>query len=105
MTTPPPLRPLSPHPRLRETNPIYHTDLLDLCNPVPNGVERFFVCDIVNEEDALRASKIGGRDGAEALLPGRVPDLELDSLRVTGPSEKKNEGKAPHGKRDHGSGY
>lgn len=58
--------------------------LLDLRDPVPDGVEGFLVGDIVNQEDALCASEIRGGDGAEPLLPSRVPDLQLDSLGIAG---------------------
>lgn len=64
------------------------THLLDLCNPVPNGVKGFLVRYVVNEKDSLRASEIGGRDGAEAFLSRGVPDLQLDSLGIT---ERKGE--------------
>lgn len=56
--------------------------LLNLSHPVPNGVERFFVCDVVHQEDSLCASEVGRRDGAETLLPGRIPNLQLDSLGI-----------------------
>ena len=33
---------------------------------------------VVDEQDPHRAAVVRRRDGAEPLLPGRVPDLELD---------------------------
>lgn len=57
-------------------------NLLDLRHPVPNGVEGLLVRHVVNEKDSLRASEVRGCDRAEAFLPGRVPDLKLDSLGI-----------------------
>ena len=34
------------------------------------------------QEDTLRSPEVRGGDGTEALLPRRVPDLELDTLPV-----------------------
>lgn len=62
--------------------------LLDLRDPVPDGVEGLLVRHVVNKEDALCTSEIGGGDGAEALLPGGVPNLKLDSLGI---AEKRAE--------------
>lgn len=45
-------------------------------------VKRPLVGDVVDEEDAHGAAVVGGGDGAEALLTGCVPDLELDALAV-----------------------
>mmetsp|Transcript_9632 Transcript_9632/g.20473 ORF Transcript_9632/g.20473 Transcript_9632/m.20473 type:complete len:102 (-) Transcript_9632:330-635(-) len=56
--------------------------LLDLADPVADALERPPVRDVVDEQDALRAAEVGGRDGAEALLAGGVPDLELDAFAV-----------------------
>ncbi len=38
--------------------------------------------DIVDEHDAHSAPVVGGGDGAEPLLPRRVPDLQLNLLPV-----------------------
>jgi len=56
--------------------------LLDLRDPVANGLEGPTIGDVVNEQDALRAAEVGRGDGAESLLAGRVPDLELDALAI-----------------------
>jgi len=56
--------------------------LLNLGDPVANGLERPAVGHVVHEQDSLRAAEIRGGDRAEALLARRVPDLELDSLAV-----------------------
>jgi hypothetical protein len=56
--------------------------LLDLAHPVPDGLERTTVRHIIDQEDALRPPEVGGGDGTETFLPGRVPDLELDALSV-----------------------
>ena len=37
---------------------------------------------VVHEQRARGAAVVGARDGAEALLPRRVPDLQLDLLLV-----------------------
>jgi hypothetical protein len=57
-------------------------ELVDLLQPVADVVERLLVRDVVDDDDAVRAAVVGGGDGAEALLAGRVPDLELDLLAV-----------------------
>ena len=45
-------------------------------------VEGPLVRDIVDEQDAHGTTVVGRRDGTEALLAGRVPDLQLDALAV-----------------------
>lgn len=40
------------------------------------------VSDVVDEKDAHGAAVVCGGDGAEALLAGRVPDLQLDALAI-----------------------
>lgn len=45
-------------------------------------VERPLVRHIVYQQDAHGAPVIGRRDGAEAFLTRRIPDLELDALAV-----------------------
>mmetsp|Transcript_16219 Transcript_16219/g.41144 ORF Transcript_16219/g.41144 Transcript_16219/m.41144 type:complete len:211 (+) Transcript_16219:303-935(+) len=54
--------------------------VLDLANPVLDVLETAAVRHIVDQQDALRTPKVGGRDRAEALLAGGVPNLELDDL-------------------------
>ena len=56
--------------------------LLDLGYPVADGLEGPAVGNVVDEENALRASEVGRCDCAESLLSGRVPDLKLDALAV-----------------------
>ena len=56
--------------------------LLNLRNPVANIFERAAIGDVVDEQDTLRAAKVRGRDRAEALLSGRIPDLELDIFSI-----------------------
>jgi hypothetical protein len=50
-------------------------------------IERLLVCDIVHQQDTHRSSVVCGGDCPEALLPCRVPYLELHSLpiQVDGP--------------------
>jgi hypothetical protein len=45
-------------------------------------VEASLVCHIVDEQDAHGAAVVGGSNGAETLLAGRVPYLQLDTLAV-----------------------
>ena len=52
----------------------------DLRHPAPYGVKRPSIGNVVHQDNALRAPKIGPRDGPELLLARRVPDLELDLL-------------------------
>merc|ERR1740138_246150 len=56
--------------------------LVDLLNPTIDVVEGLPIASIVNHDDAVRPAVVGGGDRAEALLPGCVPDLELDRLTV-----------------------
>ena len=37
---------------------------------------------VVHDNDAVRAAVVAARDGAEALLAGRVPDLRAVRVRV-----------------------
>ena len=66
-----------------------HAYLLDLCDPVPDGVKGLLIRYVINQKNPLSASEIGGRDGAETLLPSGVPDLQLDSLGITGERMKR----------------
>lgn len=45
-------------------------------------VEGAFIRDVVDEQDAHGTPVVGGSDGAEALLPCRIPDLQLHPLAV-----------------------
>ena len=49
--------------------------LLNLTDPVTDGVEGTTIGNVVDEEDTLGTAEIGGCDGAETLLAGSVPDL------------------------------
>lgn len=64
---------------------LVHSDvgvLLDLSDPVPDGLEGAAVRDVVDEEDALRSAKVGRGDGPEPFLAGCVPNLQLDPLAI-----------------------
>ena len=54
--------------------------LLDVSYPVPYILERILVRDVVHEQYSHRAAVVSCGDGPEALLPRRVPDLQLDAL-------------------------
>ena len=41
------------------------------------------VCDVEDEDEGVSRAVVALRDGAEALLAGRVPDLQLDLLPST----------------------
>ena len=45
-------------------------------------VEGLLICDIVDQQDTHGASVISCGDGAEALLPCRIPYLQFDALSV-----------------------
>ena len=55
---------------------------VDLVEPLLDVVEGFVVGDVVHDDDAVGAAVVRGGDGAEALLAGGVPNLELDGLAV-----------------------
>lgn len=56
----------------------------DVVHPVPHVVEGRLagVGDVVHEHDAVRRLVVRLRDGVEARLPRRVPDLQLHLLAV-----------------------
>jgi len=54
--------------------------LVDALHPSAHVVEAGAVHHVKDEQDALRAPEVALRDGAEALLPRRVPDLQLHLL-------------------------
>ena len=45
-------------------------------------VEGPLIRNVVDQEDTHRAAVIGRRDGAESLLAGGVPNLQLHALAV-----------------------
>ena len=53
---------------------------LNLLQPVADVVKRGLLRAVVHQNDAHRALVIRLRDRAEALLPGRVPHLQLHAL-------------------------
>lgn len=55
---------------------------LYLAHPVPHVIKAFLGGAVVGEDDAHGALVVGLRDGPEALLASRVPDLKLDVLAV-----------------------
>jgi hypothetical protein len=56
---------------------------VNLLQPLLHVVERVHVGDIVDDADAVGAAVVGGCDGAEALLAGRVPLRALSALRYS----------------------
>ena len=56
--------------------------LLDLLHPVLDVLEGALVRHVVHEEDAHGPAVVRRGDGPEALLPRRVPDLQLELLVV-----------------------
>jgi hypothetical protein len=45
-------------------------------------LERSLVGHIVDKQDAHGPAVVGSGDGAEALLAGGIPDLQLDALAI-----------------------
>ena len=45
-------------------------------------LEGLGISGVVHDDDAVRAAVVAAGDGAEALLPCRVPDLQLDGLAL-----------------------
>ena len=74
----------------REVGLVPHEELVhvlggvpvDFVQPLLDVVERLGVGDVVNDDDAVRAAVVRGRDRPETLLASRVPDLELYRLAV-----------------------
>eukprot|EP00429_Kryptoperidinium_foliaceum_P114298 CAMPEP_0176317086 /NCGR_PEP_ID=MMETSP0121_2-20121125/69064_1 /TAXON_ID=160619 /ORGANISM="Kryptoperidinium foliaceum, Strain CCMP 1326" /LENGTH=264 /DNA_ID=CAMNT_0017659311 /DNA_START=231 /DNA_END=1022 /DNA_ORIENTATION=- len=56
--------------------------LVDLLDPMAHVLERLPVRHVVDDDDALRAAVVAAGDGAEALLPSCVPDLQPAHLAV-----------------------
>ena len=50
--------------------------------PLLHVVEGLVVGDVVDDDDAVGSAVVGRGNGAEALLPRGVPNLELDGLAV-----------------------
>ena len=44
---------------------------------MPHVLERFLVGDVIHHDDAISTAVVGVSDGAEPLLPCRVPNLQL----------------------------
>lgn len=63
---------------------------LDLLQPLFHVVERFLVGAVVHHDDAVRAPVVRRRYRTEALLAGRVPNLQFDcfAIQVNGPNFK-----------------
>eukprot|EP00421_Protoceratium_reticulatum_P000299 CAMPEP_0168370694 /NCGR_PEP_ID=MMETSP0228-20121227/7393_1 /TAXON_ID=133427 /ORGANISM="Protoceratium reticulatum, Strain CCCM 535 (=CCMP 1889)" /LENGTH=213 /DNA_ID=CAMNT_0008383569 /DNA_START=16 /DNA_END=656 /DNA_ORIENTATION=- len=60
------------------------TYLFTSAQPLVDLVKRLAVAYVIHQHDAIRTAVVGAGDGAEALLPSGVPDLELDVLLVHG---------------------
>mmetsp|Transcript_20604 Transcript_20604/g.53250 ORF Transcript_20604/g.53250 Transcript_20604/m.53250 type:complete len:238 (+) Transcript_20604:150-863(+) len=56
--------------------------LVDLDQPIVHAVKRALVGYVVDNDDAVRPAVVCTADRAEALLPRRVPDLQLDGLAI-----------------------
>lgn len=54
--------------------------LIYISQPLDNVIKCLFICYIIHEHDAHRASVVRRGDGVETLLPCCVPDLQLDFL-------------------------
>ena len=53
--------------------------------------EALVICKVVYEKYAMRAFVVGTGDGPESLLPGSVPDLQLNNvvIDIKGPTSPK----------------
>lgn len=51
--------------------------LLDLAQPLGQAAEGLLTGDVVGQDQRIGAAVVALRDGAEPLLPRRVPDLQL----------------------------
>jgi len=54
--------------------------LFNFVDPRPHIVKCFSVCHVVDDDDALSASVVARSEGAEALLPSCVPNLQLNHV-------------------------
>jgi len=52
--------------------------LLDLGDPVANGLEGTTIGYVVDQEDTLGTTEVGSRDRSETFLPSGIPNLKLD---------------------------
>ena len=50
--------------------------------PLLDIIERLVVCHVIDYDDAVRSSVVGGGDGTETFLPRSIPDLKLDCLTI-----------------------
>ena len=55
---------------------------INFVDPLLDIEEGRLVGHIVDNDNSVRSPIVGGRDGSEAFLAGRVPDLEFDRLAV-----------------------
>lgn len=55
---------------------------VDFVQPLLYVVEGFVIGDIVNDNNAVGTAVIGGSNGTETLLSGRVPNLKFDCLAI-----------------------
>lgn len=55
---------------------------LDFLEPLLHIVERFLVCAIVDDNDAVRTSVVGRRDRSESFLASSIPNLKFDAFAV-----------------------
>jgi hypothetical protein len=70
---------LVPHQQLRQTT---RAVLLQLHHPVPHVLEGSPIVDSVDDDDARGAFEVGISEGAEAFLPGSVPELQFDASLI-----------------------
>jgi hypothetical protein len=50
--------------------------------PSLHMLERLRVGHVVDDDDAVGAEEVATRDGEKAVVPSRVPDLQLDGLAI-----------------------
>jgi len=55
---------------------------INLRKPTLNCSETVLICDVINHDDTVCPPVVAAGDGAEALLPSGVPNLQLDDLAI-----------------------
>ena len=60
---------------LSSVNMRTHVDGLD---PLADRQKRSVACHVIQQHDAVRSAKVTSGDGSEPLLPGRIPQLQVE---------------------------
>jgi hypothetical protein len=61
----------------------WRTRIFDFCVPVRNGILKgLFISDVEDNHECVCAPVVWARDGSEALMASRIPNLELDLIAI-----------------------